>query len=51
MVIKSDKLTTTICISLSTKEFLDSHKIHRRESYDDCLERILYSIFPKESPK
>ena len=32
--------TTTIRIKIKTKEFLDTLKEHKRETYDDLLNRL-----------
>lgn len=34
-------------VSLAIKSFLDSKKIHRRESYDDVLRRLFVDYFPE----
>lgn len=36
------KKTTTIVISLETKELMDKSKVHARETYDDIIKRLLW---------
>lgn len=40
--------TTTIRINLKTKEILDENKIHKRETYDDLILRILQEVNGKD---
>ena len=48
---KDDRRLTSIGVYTDTKERLDGLKVHRRESYDDVINRLIEAATPRWIPQ